>query len=306
MMNCVWWLLFVSTASGLLEFNPFHLFGPEATHKAHLLLLLEPTGNGPGVPRTRAFLQYSPAEKAMRKLEEEEGLDPKPRRFIFSNCKGCQFASKIYQRWRVDADDDLPMVLLFPHSREDSEGKYMLNLKGKKDPQKEISEFIRRFDAQELEPWIKSLPVPQDQDGPVLEVVGSTFRKEVLESDVSVFVMFYAPWCGFSKMLQPKLAEVARTIGKQNPHIKVAKIDHNANDHPLAAHVEIPAVPRLFLFIRGKKDQPVIYDQAKRGQTKDAMLKWLKEQIPELEASLDSTPEPTEYAEGLLGREDEI
>jgi len=38
-----------------------------------------------------------------------------------------------------------------------------------------------------------SLPVPEKNDGPVIEVVGSTFKQIVMDPNVDVYVNFYAP-----------------------------------------------------------------------------------------------------------------
>jgi hypothetical protein len=44
----------------------------------------------------------------------------------------------------------------------------------------------------------------------VLEVTGNTFTKDVLQSEADVFVVFYAPWCGYCKRLCKCGAAISR------------------------------------------------------------------------------------------------
>jgi hypothetical protein len=47
-------------------------------------------------------------------------------------------------------------------------------------------------------------------DSMVLEVTGNTFTKDVLQSEADVFVVFYAPWCGYCKRLCKCGAAISR------------------------------------------------------------------------------------------------
>ena len=53
----------------------------------------------------------------------------------------------------------------------------------------------------------------------VLEVTTQTFQQEVLNSEKTVLIDFYADWCGPCKMLSPVVEEVAQ----ENTDIKVVK-----------------------------------------------------------------------------------
>lgn len=50
-----------------------------------------------------------------------------------------------------------------------------------------------------LEPYFKSEPRPESQNGPVTVVVRDSFDEIVKQSPGDVLLEFYAPWCGHCK-----------------------------------------------------------------------------------------------------------
>ena len=80
------------------------------------------------------------------------------------------------------------------------------------------------------------------------------FAAEVLNSDIPVFVDFYADWCGPCKMMSPVIDKLAE---EYEGRIKVGKI--NVDDHSeVAARYNIMSIPNMKFFKGGKVVDEVI------------------------------------------------
>ena len=80
----------------------------------------------------------------------------------------------------------------------------------------------------------------EENDMEVLKVTSENFEEEVLNSNKTVLIDFYANWCGPCKMLSP----VVETVAKENENIKVVKIDvDTAQD--LAIKYQVMSIPTL-------------------------------------------------------------
>ena len=82
----------------------------------------------------------------------------------------------------------------------------------------------------------------------VIEVNENNFEKEVLKSDKKVLIDFYADWCGPCKTLSPIVEEFA----KENPDIKVVKVDVDANEN-LSYKYNANYIPLLVVIENGKE-----------------------------------------------------
>lgn len=82
----------------------------------------------------------------------------------------------------------------------------------------------------------------------ILKVTNENFESEVLQSDQTVLIDFYADWCGPCKMLSPIVTEVA----KENPDIKVVKIDVDA-EQDLAIKYQVMSIPTLVVIKNGNE-----------------------------------------------------
>lgn len=81
----------------------------------------------------------------------------------------------------------------------------------------------------------------------VIHVTSENYAREVLESDKTVLLDFFAVWCGPCKMIAPILEEIA----EEREDVKVCKIDvDQAMD--IAAQFRVVSIPTLVVLREGK------------------------------------------------------
>ncbi len=82
----------------------------------------------------------------------------------------------------------------------------------------------------------------------------SSFKQEVLESDLPVLVDFWAPWCAPCHMVAPVIEEIAREYqGK----IKVCKVNVDEASRT-AANYGIMSIPTLSIFKSGQIMEQIV------------------------------------------------
>ncbi|PPS45726.1 thioredoxin [Chroococcidiopsis sp. TS-821] len=86
------------------------------------------------------------------------------------------------------------------------------------------------------------------------QVTDSTFKQEVLESDVPVLVDFWAPWCGPCRMVAPVVDEIAQQYDGQ---VKVVKLNTDENPN-VASQYGIRSIPTLMIFKGGQRVDMVV------------------------------------------------
>ena len=81
----------------------------------------------------------------------------------------------------------------------------------------------------------------------VIDVKTADFEAEVLKSDKTVLVDFWAVWCGPCRMLSPLVDQVA----EENPDIKVCKVNVD-EEQQLAIKYGVMSIPTLLVFKGGE------------------------------------------------------
>ena len=79
-----------------------------------------------------------------------------------------------------------------------------------------------------------------------MELRNDNFKKEVLESKITVLVDFWADWCGPCKMVAPIIEEIAKEL----KDAKVGKVNVDEQSE-LAAEYRIMSIPTLMVFKDG-------------------------------------------------------
>ncbi len=100
----------------------------------------------------------------------------------------------------------------------------------------------------------------------VVLVNKENFESEVIKSDRTVLLDFYADWCGPCRMVSPIVEEIAN----EYPEYKVCKI--NVDEQPeLASKFEVMSIPSLFVLRDGK-----VINQSLGAKPKAQILDMLK------------------------------
>lgn len=100
----------------------------------------------------------------------------------------------------------------------------------------------------------------------VVNLTLENFEAEVIKSEKTVLVDFWAPWCGPCRMLSPVVDEIA----EENANIKVGKVNVDEQED-LARRFGIMNIPTLIVFKNGEPVQKTI-----GVQPKAAILEMLK------------------------------
>lgn len=81
----------------------------------------------------------------------------------------------------------------------------------------------------------------------VINLTLENFEKEVIKSEKTVLVDFFAPWCGPCRMLSPIVDEIAQ----ERSDIKVCKVNTDEQEE-LAMRFGIMSIPTLIVFKGGE------------------------------------------------------
>lgn len=100
--------------------------------------------------------------------------------------------------------------------------------------------------------------IAERETSAVIEMNAERFESEVLKSDKTVLIDFYATWCGPCKILSPTIEEIA----KENDDIKVVKIDVD-KEAELAMQYGAYSIPTLVVIESGDVKSSIVGIQKK-------------------------------------------
>ncbi|MBQ2687327.1 MAG: thioredoxin [Clostridia bacterium] len=92
----------------------------------------------------------------------------------------------------------------------------------------------------------------------LIHITKENFGKEVMETDKTVLLDFWATWCGPCQMIAPILDEIA----EECPDITVGKINVD-QEQELAMSFSITSIPTLIVIKNGKAVEKAIGLRAK-------------------------------------------
>merc|ERR1712142_214302 len=132
-----------------------------------------------------------------------------------------------------------------------------------------FKDFLTQLEAGNIEPYIKSEPVPDNSAASVKVAVAKNFEELVTKSEKDVLVEFYAPWCGHCKELTPIYDELGEKMAEEA--VEIVKMDATANDVPPA--YDVKGFPTLYWVPKGSK-KPESYNG---GRELDDFIKFISE-----------------------------
>ena len=95
-----------------------------------------------------------------------------------------------------------------------------------------------------------------------MDINRDNFHEEVMSSEKTVLLDFWAPWCGPCRRVVPLVEQIAQ----ERPDIKVGKVNVD-EEYELAGRFRISSIPTLLVLRDGK-----VVDQAMGARPKQAIL----------------------------------
>ena len=255
---------FMEDDDKLKDFLALHMF-PTVTSLSERALEQVLSENA----RKGIFLFRSEDNPASKKYEEEfrkVASEMRSKNYLFFQADiKSSLGQQIAGTFGVD-ESSLPVL----QSVEIKEETIMYRYSGSEINEESIKSFIHNWQQGSLQRYYTSEPIPKENPGPIYKVVGKTFRQEVIDNDLSVIVKYYAPWCEYSKMIEPIYKKLAESM-RDDKNVKFCEIDATKND---IEGFPAEGYPTIKFFPAKDKEDPIVYDG---DLTEDALTKFVKE-----------------------------
>lgn len=125
---------------------------------------------------------------------------------------------------------------------------------------------------EKLEQIYKSEEIPETDNDTVKVIVGKSHDEIVKDASKNVFVMYYAPWCKYSKEMQLPWLELSQIMSSKSDMV-IAKMDANANEAP---GLFIRNYPTLIYYPKSNKEGIKFLD-TEIDVTTEVLYHWLME-----------------------------
>jgi len=161
----------------------------------------------------------------------------------------------------IDEDDNARILDFFGLKKDECPTYRYINLgdnmlKFRPEPTDElkaasVKQFVQDILDGKRKPHLNSEEIPDDWDTkPVKVLVGKNFDQVARDPAKSVFVEFYAPWCGHCKQLAPICDQLGEKY-KDSDDVVIAKMDSTTNELP---DIKIKGFPTIKFFPKGSSE----------------------------------------------------
>ena len=120
---------------------------------------------------------------------------------------------------------DIPCIMILDIKINIDKYKYSGNYE-----YEDLLNFIKKYEKGSLNKYLLSQKEPKHNNGNVYILVSNTFKRDVIQNDADVIVLFYNPINNENMKMLKLYDEVAGKLVGQNPELILAKIDMSQND----------------------------------------------------------------------------
>lgn len=118
-----------------------------------------------------------------------------------------------------------------------------------------LKAFVEDFISGNLKPYIKSEPIPDDDNDDIVKILVGKNYHEIMNNEKDTFIQFYTPWCMMCLEFATVYEDLALEIGDD---VVIAKMNVAANDYP--SFISIRSYPTFYLSRKGMFDSPLYYN----------------------------------------------